>query len=184
MEIEIYGLDNATGLPEPADYRDYPEFWHKGQYFLGNPDSLRAKLPPYAHLIVGDVADTVSMFRDILSKESPLGFAAIDVDYYSSAVACLGILRHDASCYLPTVPMYFDDFMQTYLTSNDWCGEALAIAEFNRDNPLRKIQENRLFNTMALPGRAFHGCHVLDHPLRTNRSMHRKEFSFLALRFV
>lgn len=30
VDIDIYGFDNADGLPEPLDYRDHPNLWKKG----------------------------------------------------------------------------------------------------------------------------------------------------------
>jgi hypothetical protein len=181
-EIEVYGLDNATGLPEATDYRDHPELWHKGQFLLRDPDQLRAKLPPYAKLVVGDVADTTALFKEVLGRDSPLGFVSVDVDYYSSTVPCLEILRQDVSCYLPIVPMYFDDLMKHHVTYNSWSGESLAIKEFNRDNSLRKIEANEFFNT-TVKVRPYHACHILDHPLRTGFEKPRSGFGLLDLHF-
>jgi hypothetical protein len=182
IEIDVYGLDNATGLPPPADYRDHPEFWKQGAFELNDPQALRAQLPPYAKLVIGDVADTTAMFKDILSEDSPLGFVSVDVDYYSSAMSSLEVMKFDATGYLPTVPMYFDDLMQDQVTSNDWCGEALAIRTFNAEDRPRKIQENSRFNTLR-PKRPYHGCHILDHPFRSGSRATRKQFGFQKLTF-
>jgi hypothetical protein len=181
FEIDVYGLDNATGLPAPADYRDHPELWEKGQFRQRDTAGLRARLPDFAKLIIGDVADTTSMFADILNPQCLLGFVSVDVDYYSSTKPCLGILRHDATCYPPAVPMFFDDLMRGHLTYSAWCGEPLAIAEFNRDNEFRKIEANPVFrNGNAI--RPFHACQVLDNPFRTGALSFRKGFSMLNLR--
>jgi hypothetical protein len=181
FEIDVYGLDNATGLPPPADYRDHPELWQRGQFLLPDTVALQARLPDYAKLIIGDVADTTSMFADILSPQCLLGFVSIDVDYYSSTKPCLDILRHEAACYPPAVPMYFDDLMRNNLTYSAWCGEPLAIAEFNRDNEFRKIEANPVFKT-GNAIRPFHACQVLDNPFRTGALSLRKGFSMLNLR--
>lgn len=182
FEIDVYGLDNATGLPPPADYRDHPELWQKGQFHQRDTAGLRARLPDYAKLIIGDVADTTGMFADILNPQCLLGFVSVDVDYYSSTKPCLDILRHDAACYPPAVPMYFDDLMRYNLTYSAWCGEPLAIAEFNRDNAFRKIEANPAFkNGNAI--RPFHACQVLDNPYRAGALSFRKGFSMLNLRF-
>jgi hypothetical protein len=181
FEIDVYGLDNATGLPPPADYRDHPELWQQGQFRLPDTAGLRARLPDYAKLIIGDVADTTRMFAEILHPQCLLGFVSIDVDYYSSTKPCLDILRHDASCYPPAVPMYFDDLMRGHLTYSAWCGEPLAIAEFNRDNEFRKIEANPVFNN-GHPIRPFHACQVLDNPFRTGAQCFRKRFGMLNLR--
>lgn len=181
IEIDIYGLDNATGLPDPVDYRDHPEIWQKGNYWLRDPAELRSQLPDYARLVVGDVSDTTEMFRGILSDKNVLGFVSIDVDFYSSTVPCLDILKLDAACYMAAVPMHFDDFMPGNLTSNSWCGEKLAISEFNEANAFRKIEEKRSFNYHG-QGSTFHACHILDSPYRAPGKILRRGFSMMHLR--
>ena len=44
-----------------------------------------------------------------LSARSPLGFAVIDVDYYSSAKDCLNVFLAEADKYLPWTLVYLDD---------------------------------------------------------------------------
>ena len=121
---------------------------------------LRAKLPGFADLLIGDIADTGKMLRQTLG-EYPLGFMAIDVDLYSSTKSCLGTLVWEPECYLPAVPMYFDD-LETFITNSDWSGEGLAIAEFNAAMATRKLQRHR---ESSVP--RFYTAQVLDHPLRT-----------------
>jgi len=159
MDIRVYGFDNAAGLPPVADYRDHPELWHEGQFVLREPDALRKKLPPFAELIIGDIAETVGAFEQVLHQRK-LAFVAIDVDLYSSTVACFGMLDWAPECYLPVVPFYFDD-MEENLVFNDWCGEELAIREFNDAHPNRKFQRHPRFRV-----RQFFGLHVLDHNIR------------------
>jgi len=183
MEIDVYGFDNATGLPAPADYRDLPEVWQQGDFLLPDPALLRGKLPPFAHLVIGDIADTRDRFANILGKTRTLGFVSIDVDFYSSAKPCLDILRLDAASYMPAVPMFFDDILPVHLTYNSWVGESLAIAEFNQENALRKIEANPHFN-IAAGKRSFHACHVLDSPYRTGERQFRRGFSMRQLTFV
>jgi hypothetical protein len=181
IDIDVYGLDNATGLPDPKDYRDHPEIWQKGEYLMRDPAVLRSKLPGFARLVIGDVSETTAMFRDILSETNALGFVSIDVDFYSSAVACLDILTLDPSCYMAAVPMHFDDFMLGNLTSNSWCGERLAITEFNAAHEFRKIEEKRSFNYHG-GGASFHACHILDSAYRTAAKTLRPGFSMMQLR--
>ena len=183
MSIEVYGFDNATGLPDSSDYRDHQELWRKGNFRLPDSSALSAKLPDYAHLVIGDIADTLSIAEEKLGDDNKLGFVAVDVDYYSSALSCLKLLKGDVSLYMPVVPMYFDDFMKSNLTSNSWCGEALAISEFNRDNAMRKIEANSFFNNGAWL-RPYNACHILDHPLRSGAQPCRPGFSLLDLMFV
>jgi hypothetical protein len=160
MDIRVYGFDNATGLPVVDGHRDHPELWNEGEFSMQNPGRLLRKLPPFAELILGDIADTVAGFEATL-RQRKLAFVSIDVDLYSSTKACFSMLEWAPECYLPVVPFYFDD-MEEYLTYNDWCGEELAIREFNEAHPMRKFQRHPRFNI-----RHFFGLHVLDHKIRT-----------------
>jgi hypothetical protein len=160
FDVRVYGFDNATGLPPLVGHRDHPELWRQGEFLMRDEASLRAKLPDFAELFIGDVAETIDAFRAVLVRH-PLGFVAIDVDLYSSTTSCFRMLEWEAECYLPAVPFYFDD-MVDYITYNDWCGEQLAVAEFNAAHELRKFQrqpDSNISNLSIL--------NVLDHPLRT-----------------
>jgi hypothetical protein len=84
IEIEVVGFDTGSDMPPPVDYRDHPEVFTVGDFPMHNPATLRGALPPYARLIIGNIADTVGTFLENLSPDSPIGFASIDVDYYSS----------------------------------------------------------------------------------------------------
>ncbi len=160
MDIRVYGFDNATGLPPIQGYRDHPELWHQGEFLMHSEARLREKLPAFAELIIGDVADTIPAFQSAL-RDRPLGFVSIDVDLYSSTNACFKMLEWAPECYLPAVPFYFDD-MEEYITYNDWCGEELSIREFNDAHELRKFQRHPKLNIRHL-----FCMHVLDHPIRT-----------------
>ena len=127
---------------------------------MQSPDELRERLPPFAELIIGDIADTVAGFEATL-RQRRLAFVAIDVDLYSSTKSCLSMLEWAPECYLATVPFYFDD-MEDFMTYNDWCGEELAIREFNETHPMRKFQRHPSFGI-----RHYFGLHVLDHKLRS-----------------
>jgi hypothetical protein len=176
IEIDVYGLDNGTGLPPTNDYRDQPELWATGQFKNNDIEGLRAKLPDFAHLVIGDIAETTPTFRSILGPHARLGFVSIDVDYYSSTMAALRILRFDKQCYLPVVPMYFDDMMAGMATYNTWCGEPLAIEHFNRDSEFRKIQATPFFAAVTQAGIKAAGCQILDHPLRNGEEVLRRGF--------
>ncbi len=95
-----------------------------------------------------------------VSEDSALGFVSVDLDFYSSTVKALEVLTHDPNCYLPAVLMYFDD-IDGNLTLNAWCGEELAINEFNEAHQMRKIQRK-----VARSPKMF-CAHILDHPART-----------------
>lgn len=117
-----------------------------------------------------------------MTKDIKIGFVSVDVDYHSSATSCLSVLEYGTSCYMPAVPMYFDDFMTDCLTANSWCGEALAIREFNEAPALRKIEPNPFFDT-ANRWRPYHACHILDHPLRSGKMKLRNGFHLIHCSF-
>jgi hypothetical protein len=177
IEIEVYGFDSAIGLPpQIPGYKDHPEIWKQGNYPMGNPDAIRSQLPNWAHLIIGNITDTITEFTDTFTNtNSKIGFVSIDVDYYSSTVPCLKIFEMSPELYLPAVPMYVDD-MNWLITYNEWCGEALAIKEFNQTHEMRKIDAKPNFQINN-----FHVCHVLDHPIRTGQEPNREPFEIGAL---
>lgn len=132
--IDLYGFDTGKGLPPAVDYRDHPELFSQGDYPM-DFDALEARLPENCRLVIGDTAQTVG--KAPLSPASPLGYIVLDVDYYSSAVACLRILEREAKYYLPTVHLYADDTSGEPM--NPWCGEMLAMREFSDRHAHRKI---------------------------------------------
>jgi hypothetical protein len=169
VEIDFIGFDNATGMPDPVDYRDHPEYYRPGDFVMESRDSLVAALPPNARLVIGDVKDTVREFIAGLDPAAPLGFVSIDVDYYSSTVSCMPIFAGEALQYLPSVLVYVDDVQ--YLGHSKWAGEMLAIEEFNEASALRKIgptnflREWRLFKKPNWISQIY-TLHVFDHPGR------------------
>ena len=46
IEVDIVGFDNATGMPEPVDYRDHPEYYSPGDYPMESPGKLVAACHP------------------------------------------------------------------------------------------------------------------------------------------
>jgi len=137
VAIDVVGFDAGEGLPPPVDYRDLPHVWNTGYYKMDQA-ALRARLK-FAKLVIGDVAITV---KDWLrnSIESPLGFIAFDLDYYSSTKVALALLDGPESTHLPRVHCYFDDLAAAdHGCMNPYVGEYLAIDEFNAAHPDRKI---------------------------------------------
>jgi len=99
-----------------------------------------------------------------------IGFVSVDVDYYTSTRSCLALLTDRADRYLPCVPIFFDDVMEDW--HNPWCGEQLALEEFNSSNPMRKIAPyTALVNKRIMKNaswlRQMYALHVLDHELRS-----------------
>lgn len=167
--FKIVGFDNVTGMPPIRDYRDHPEAYQPGWYPMQAPELLKAKLPPNADLVLGDIATTVPGFLAGLPANAPIGFVALDVDYYWSSVDALTLLAGHSELYLPQVIMYLDDV--TYPTHNRWCGELGALEHFNSTHTMRKIaafnflRENRLFKNAKWISQMY-TLHVLDHPKR------------------
>ncbi len=161
VKTDIYGFDTfGGGLGKPQGHRDHPEIWYENQFELPNPTKVRKAMPEGVELVVGDVAETVAEFRK--RQIAPIGFVAIDVDYYTSTPPCLDVFRGDAEKYVPVVPMHVND-IEVNLVFNSWCGEALAISEFNAANEFRKIEKAPQRFMIS----RFFSCHVLDHPVRT-----------------
>ena len=161
VKTDIYGFDTfGKGLGKPQGHVDHPEIWSEAQFELPNPTKVKNSMPEGVELVIGDVSETVAEFktRDI----APIGFAAIDVDYYTSTPPCLEVFQGDAEKYVPVVPMHVND-IEVNLVFNSWCGEALAISEFNAANEFRKIEKAPQRFLIS----RFFGCHVLDHPVRT-----------------
>ncbi len=167
VEFEIVGFDTGTGMPEPRDYRDHPEYYRAGDFPMQDRGALLAALPPNAKLILGNIAATVPQF--LSGMEAPLGFVSMDVDYYSSTVDALVIFDDNSCKYLPFVIMYLDDI--EFDGHNPYCGELGAIEEFNQSRLLRKItkynflRQKRIFQRANWIAHMFQ-CHVLDHPVR------------------
>jgi hypothetical protein len=84
VRIHVYGFDAGGGLPDTSgDHRDHPDYWVPGDFPM-DVAALRAKLTR-AELVIGDVRATLNRFR----PAAPVGFAAVDVDLWSSTVPCL-----------------------------------------------------------------------------------------------
>ena len=169
IEFRVVGFDTGKGMPAPIDYRDLPESFQAGDFPM-DVERLKRALPNFAELVIGDIADTVPEFLRSPSVETPIGFVAVDVDYYSSAKKALRVLQGPAQCYIPIVPVYLDDIGVD--GSNPWTGELLAVGEFNRENDLRKIapftllRSRRIFKNTQWIDRMF-AAHIHDHALRS-----------------
>jgi hypothetical protein len=169
IKLRIVGFDTGQGLPSVQGYKDHPELWRTGDFATEDREGLVRKLSGRAEIIWGDIADTIRPFTESLSPSAPLGFVSIDVDIYSATKSALQCLTGKPEMYNPGVSMYFDDV--GFFFANEWAGELLAIAEFNKEHDLRKIGSDR-----SLPGRRsvaaanwhsrMYVCHILDHEVR------------------
>jgi len=125
IRVNVYGFDRKDGLPTGVgDYRDHPDVWQGGDYAM-DVATLKGRLAERTRLILGDIQDTVR-HADI---SAPIGFMAVDIDLYSSAVSTLEILRRADVPRLRRVALYFDDLAEHY--NHCFAGELLAIEEFN-----------------------------------------------------
>jgi hypothetical protein len=167
--IEIYGFDNETGLPAPADYRDLPYVWKPGFYKM-DLNALRGRLKR-SRLVLGDVAGTVQGFIGEYSP-APIGAAFIDLDYYSSTRDALKIFDGPTTNMLPRVFCYFDDVISSEDTFfSDRVGELLAIKEYNEAHPTRQLARIAGFrHSRAIPAPwndQIYVHHCFNHPSYT-----------------
>jgi hypothetical protein len=161
VRVEVYGFEGGIGMPSTDDPRDMPYTWSEGQ-FMADPEQVRASLRR-AELIVGLLAETVPPFaaRDI----APVGFASVDVDYYTStcdALALFDLLPAERA--LPRALLYFDDVID----SDEWVGELRAIKDFNEGDERRRLGRlEGLRWTRTRPAwwnDAMYTLHRFDHP--------------------
>ena len=171
VKIKLVGFDTGKGMPPVTDYRDHPEIYREGDYPLIDEKALRQDVHSEVSLVLGDINDTVPEFTKMLSKDCPVGFFSMDVDVWSSSKAALQLFEHDPEFYLPMVFGYFDD-CSSRSHFNKFCGELLAISEFNEEHNLRKIDNDRgVWNSHRQIGpqvwfeRMFI-LHSFDHPKR------------------
>jgi len=170
IRFRIAGFDGGKGMPPAIDYRDLPEHFQAGDFPMTDFAGLKRALPSNAELIIGDVAETAPTFVKSLTRDAPLGFVAVDVDYYSAAKSAMAILEGAPENYLPLVPVYLDDIGVD--GSNPWNGELLAVSEFNAENVLRKIapftllRSRRIFKHTQWIDRMY-AAHIHDHPYRS-----------------
>jgi hypothetical protein len=157
MEYQVFGFDTGVGMPDPVDYRDHPELYKKGDFKMDRV-RLEQEIPSYCKLVVGEVKETVPEFlKSQALNNAPIGFVSFDLDYYYSTIDALKVLLDSPEKYLPYFPTYFDDI--ALWSHNSYCGELLAIKEFNEKEPFRKIEKNAF-----LPyTRVFKHCEWIEH---------------------
>lgn len=173
VEVRVVGFDTGQGMPPARDYRDHPDLYQQGDYPM-DFERLSRALPPHASLRLGDTAANIAQFLSAVTHDCPIGYIVVDVDYYWSTQVVLEALKDaDPRKYLPLVSVFLDD---VWLESNNsFCGELLAVREFNEQVKLRKIEHNpfleyrRLFRR-AMWLRQLHTLHVLDYPTKFDPS--------------
>jgi hypothetical protein len=168
VRVQIAGFDTGRGMPPPVDWRDHPEQFGAGDFTM-DLERLRGRLSSNCTLVIGPVNETIPKYlRSTLTPEAPLGFAAFDLDYYSSTRHALSLLTDpEAAKYLFLPILYFDDIVLPNYC--DWAGELLAINEFNAEHPTRKIQQYRFLRSRRFLKNArwidqIFLLHLFDHP--------------------
>jgi hypothetical protein len=186
VEVHVVGFDTGTGMPSAVDYRDIPDAFHAGDFPM-DIDRLRDALPASARLVLGPVKETVPAFLASLSSYSPLGFVAVDVDYYSSTVDALTVFDGPQDVYLPRVTTYLDDI--SIDQASPWVGELLAVHEFNESHEMRKIapfqslRAKRPFKNALWIEQMF-VTHVFDRPSETAARNQRSHVSIIPNEFI
>ncbi len=161
VKIEVYGFDTGSGMTAPVDYRDMPYRFAPGNYKMNVP-KLKAKLTK-AKLVLGEVQKTAPRFFEE-QKPAPIGFAAFDMDYYSSTMHAFSLFGEgqDDKYFLPRLQCYFDDIIGHEVSSyNDFVGELAAISDFNQANENVKIAESRVFRKYPLNFEWHHQFYVM-----------------------
>jgi hypothetical protein len=179
VRIYVYGFDAGPGgLPDfIGDHRDCPDIWRPGDYPM-DVASLQAKLSPRTTLVLGNLRDTVPRF--IANYDPPpLGFAAVDVDLYSSTVWALQILALPDKRILRHVPLYFDD-IDLYRV-HQYAGELLAVAEFNeRETDIKIVEWRGLKRNRPFPEEGWLERMFMAHDLAaiSRCSLNRRPWSY------
>jgi hypothetical protein len=169
VKLRIIGFDTGSGLPPPLGYKDHPEVWNSGDFATEDRDRLLHRVRERAEIIWGDIRDNIDSFTSAIDPAAPLGFISVDVDIYTATWAALQCLTSQPEKYNPAISMYFDDVK--FFFANKWAGELAAIAEFNEEHKLRKIDHDRSlpgFRPMRTEGwySQMYVCHILDHEAR------------------
>jgi hypothetical protein len=165
-EIEIYGFDRGSGLPNPVDYRDLPYIWMAGFYKMDMARLQRVLVR--SQLVLGDIADTVGSFFENYSP-APLGAVFFDLDFYSSTRDALKIFDGANAKMLPRVYCYCDDVISSDNgLLSDSVGQLLAIREYNESHPNRNLAPIAGFrHTRSVPAQwndQIYIHHSFDHP--------------------
>jgi hypothetical protein len=141
--IQVYGFDLGTGLPASSDFRDHPDNWKGGDFPMAG--NLQSRIGANTRLVLGNVAVTVSQF--VARQTVPVGFAAFDLDLYSSTRAAL----------------------------ERFAGELLAIDEFNRESASVKIDRWRGIRVLtAFPDSPWLEAMYMAHQLVVAPSVRRE----------
>lgn len=166
VKVAVFGFDTGGGLPPPEDYRDLAHVWQSGFYKMDVP-KLKSQLRG-AELLLGDVGDTVLQWLK-RTDVPPLGFAAFDMDYYSSTMRAFQLFQGAATHHLPRAYCYLDDITwPENACHNEYIGELGAVRDFNLQHQDRKICPLHLLRNMRANHAFWHDqmyvFHNFHHP--------------------
>jgi hypothetical protein len=133
VQVDVFGFDTGSGMPEPEDHRDAPFSVREGQFGM-DVDKLRARLRR-AELVLGPVGETVPEF--LSRAQPPIGFVSVDLDYYSSTMDAFRVLEAESDRLLPRVFCYFQGVLWHPWT--EFIGQRAAINDFNGSHEQRKL---------------------------------------------
>lgn len=169
IEVSVIGFDSGGGMPKHEGYLDHPELYVQGDFPMQDPARLKKLLPDSARLIITDL--NTEDWTQYITKDAPVGFISIDVDYYSSTINLLNRLHSiEADKLLSNSLFYLDDVCLD--NHNPYQGELLAVTEFNEASALRKFDSyyarlrhrQKFCNEQWLE--QMYQFHCLDHPQR------------------
>ena len=137
ININVYGFDSGSGMPENLNFKDHPELYVQGDFPMQDKNKLISILPENTQLILTDL--NTNEWVNCIDLNAPIGFVSIDVDYYSSTIKILQCFKEiNSNLILPNCLFYFDDIHLD--NHNIKQGELLAINEFNNTT------ENRILD--------------------------------------
>lgn len=169
ISCEVHGFDSGIGMPPPTDYRDHPDLYQHGDFGM-DAEALLRTLPAGTELHLGPLSSTIPKFLERSRVSAPIGFVALDVDYWSSTVDALELFKGQPENYLPRTIVYVDDIALD--SHNSASGARLAIRGFNEAMPRRRLEQHAFLENRRIFRRASWikqtmFLHVLDHPRRS-----------------
>ena len=128
INIDIYGFDTGSGLPEIETDVDLPFLWRKGLYKI---DKVKLEKKINSKIFYGDVKNTVDDFIKI--NKNNICCIFFDLDLYTSTINFLNQIPKIKDHLLPRVLCYFDDVYVFENYINQFNGVFKAIDEFNKN---------------------------------------------------
>lgn len=144
VTVDCFGFDSGKGMPEPQGPQDLP-YWFKAEQYKMDVPALQASVPS-ARLILGEISKTIVGFA-AREQPAPIGVIMNDVDYYSSTMATLALLKQAKERpdnFLPRLFMYFDDIIGSEIEMyGPFNGQLAAIQSFNAEQDDCKVHLNQ-----------------------------------------